>query len=320
MTRDMPDDSQVISLVMVSDNAGAMPLTVAAYSAIDNLKDLPVNLFILDGGISPSSKRKFCQSIPADRVKVHWLYPADPRLEVLCKKGDYRRFPVPTLYRLLVARILPQAIRKVIYLDSDIIVLHDLAKLWSIDTGNYHFLAVQEPDGPYVIDCFHKFNPQLKVDFEKYGVSREHKYCNAGVMLIDLEKWRHDEIMEKALCFLESNPARCLDQDALNVILAGRWGTLDPRWNQTRSFHRKQENNPYSAEVIDQVVRDPFIIHFTGPQKPWATAASKSSHPQEDLWLRYSMRTAWARSIRRNSWLHRPRALLRALLNHYSRS
>ena len=295
-------NGRVISLVMAADDCGAMPLTVAAYSAIKNTQSYPVNLFILDGGIRSKSKPKITQSLPWDRVTIHWIQPMSPRLQKVRSRGNDGGYPLPAYYRLLLPQILPDDVKKVIYLDIDVIVLHDLGELWDVDLGNYPFLAVQEPDGPYVIECFKRFNPHLKhLDFDKFGVTREHKYFNSGVMVINLERWRQDGVMEKALNFLDSYSPRFADQDVLNVILAGQWGTLDPRWNQTPAFYRKHENNPYSAQVVDQVVRDPFIVHFTGRAKPWGF---ESSHPRADLFSHYCHETAWAWTLRRNYWWH----------------
>jgi lipopolysaccharide biosynthesis glycosyltransferase len=307
-------DPRLISIVMASDNRCAMPLTVAAYSAMKNLKDHQANLFILDGGIAAAGRRKIRQSIDSNQFRIHWVRPASARLEVMHRKSENRRYPLPAYFRLLLPEILPQDIYKVIYLDTDTIVLKDLAKLWEIDTEDYHFLAVQEPDGPYVIDCFRAFNPELKdLDFSQFQVTPEHKYFNSGVMVINIQKWRQDGVAEKALNFLELYFPKYADQDALNVVSAGQWRILDPRWNTTQAFYEKQKNNPYSPEIIDQVVRNPFIIHYTGQAKPWGTGGVRSSHPRADLFFKYGVLTAWAWGIRRNYWLNRARGLVRPL-------
>ena len=254
-----------------------MPLTVAAYSAMKNLRDRQANLFILDGGIAAAGRRKIRQSIDSNQFRIHWVRPASARLEVMHRKSKNRRIPLPAYFRLLLPEILPQDIYKVISLDPDTIVLKDLAKLWEIDMEDYQFLAVQEPDGPYVIDCFRTFYPDLKdLDFSQFQVTPEHKYFNSGVMVINIQKWRQDGVTEKALNFIESYFPKYPDQDALNVVSAGQWGILDPRWNTTQAFYEKQKNNPYSPEIIDQVVRDPFIVHYTGQAKPWGTGGVRS--------------------------------------------
>lgn len=299
---------------MASDDRCAMPLTVAAYSAMKNLGDRQANLFILDGGITTASKRRICQSLDATKIRIHWIRPASARLEAVCGKNENKRYPVANFYRLLLPEIVPQEIKKVIYLDTDTIVLKDLAKLWEIDTGDYEFLAVQEPDGPYVIETFRTFNPHLKdLDFDRFRVTQEHKYCNAGIMLINIEKWRQNRVGKKAMTFLEAYFVTAADQDALNVVSAGQWGTLDPRWNATRAFCEPQKNNPYSPEIIDQVVRDPFIIHYTGLIKPWENGAIQSPDPRVGFFFQYGALTAWAWGVRRKYWSNRAHRWVRPL-------
>ena len=119
---DTTPDPRLISIVMASDNRCAMPLTVAAYSAMKNLKDHKANLFILDGGIAAAGRRKICQSIDSNQFRIHWVRPASARLEVIHRKSENRRFPLPAYFRLLLPEVLPQDIYKVIYLDTDTIV------------------------------------------------------------------------------------------------------------------------------------------------------------------------------------------------------
>src|SRR5689334_3585939 len=136
-------DASLLSIVMSSDDRLAMPLAVAAHSAVKNLKGRPANLFILDGGMSEVSKRRIAKTIPADQVHIHWIQPVSGRLnEIFEKRRRYARYPLAAYYRLLLPEILPREIKKVIYLDVDVIVLADLATLWRIDVEPYQFLAV----------------------------------------------------------------------------------------------------------------------------------------------------------------------------------
>jgi lipopolysaccharide biosynthesis glycosyltransferase len=304
----------LLSIVMSSDDRLAMPLTVAAHSAIKNLNGRPANLFILDGGISEVSKRHIAKTIPANQVHIHWIQPVSGRLnEIFAKHRRHERYPLPAYYRLLLPQILPPEIKKVIYLDVDVIVLADLTKLWGIDVQPYQFLAVQEPDGPYVIECFREFNPRLlaQLNLDEFGLRADHKYCNTGVMVINIEKWRQDGVMDKALDFTDKYFPAYADQDVLNVVLAGQWKAVDPRWNVTTAFRRPRPNNPYSPEIIDQVLQDPFIVHFTTTSKPWGNGPVPCAHPRASVFFEYGAGTDWATSIRwqRRLTLTRRRAL-----------
>jgi hypothetical protein len=65
------------------------------------------------------------------------------------------------------------------------------------------------------------------------GLSPSTPYCNTGVMVMNLKRWRTEEIARGALEYIRKFPqcVRYPDQDGLNAVLAGAWGLLDPKWN-----------------------------------------------------------------------------------------
>jgi lipopolysaccharide biosynthesis glycosyltransferase len=81
--------------------------------------------------------------------------------------------------------------------------------------------------------------------------------------LIDLKRWREQQIAQRAVRYLEEHPQTPFaDQDALNFACDGLWTKLDPRWN----FHdRHWEVNIAGIEPSQR----PGIVHFATPLKPW---------------------------------------------------
>jgi lipopolysaccharide biosynthesis glycosyltransferase len=86
---------------------------------------------------------------------------------------------------------------------------------------------------------------------------------------------------------------RWVDQYALNVVLSGRWGQLDLRWNQgARIFsYPSWSLSPFDRKTFEQLRDDPYIIHFTTADKPWLVSCL---HPSRKLFFEYLDRTAWA--------------------------
>jgi lipopolysaccharide biosynthesis glycosyltransferase len=105
------------------------------------------------------------------------------------------------------------------------------------------------------------------------------QYFNSGVIVIDLEAWRHRQIQAKAQRVAEENYDLLdqMDQDALNIVLAGDWLVLDSKWNTSKG---KADSNFSDG-----------IIHFLGKVKPWH--ADYDSNFQ-DRWLALLDRTAFA--------------------------
>ncbi len=82
------------------------------------------------------------------------------------------------------------------------------------------------------------------------------------------------------------------DQYALNVVLAGRWKEIDPRWNQNAHIHvyPSWQHSPLSRETFVQLRDDPWIVHFCSPAKPWHYFCE---HPSTRDFCKYLKQTAW---------------------------
>jgi lipopolysaccharide biosynthesis glycosyltransferase len=89
------------------------------------------------------------------------------------------------------------------------------------------------------------------------------KYFCSGIMIINLEYWRKNKIMEQALDFLARYPERIFapDQDALNHIIKGNYSELHPRWN----LMGQRVFSNYDATILQEAHSNPAIIH----QKGW---------------------------------------------------
>jgi lipopolysaccharide biosynthesis glycosyltransferase len=275
-----------IILVCAADDLYAMPLSVTIRSVLENLsKDRTLCLFILDQNTQPSQKDRILQSIDFENIQVEWIKVASPTLAKI-HISNPSSYPLSSYFRLLIPYLLPADIKKVIYLDTDVIVKGDLSNLWDIDIQNYYALAVQD----VAVGCFSKVS---HIDCQKLGVSPDQKYFNSGVMVINLEQWRIHNIPEKALSYLEHYPLRFPDQDALNIVLAQHWRELDPHWNQGHAIHllSSWKESPYEESAFLKALNEPYIVHFSSQPKPWMFGCT---HPEKDLFFHYLSLTDWA--------------------------
>lgn len=161
-------------------------------------------------------------------------------------------FTRATYYRLL-APLLMQGADKVLYLDADMVCIRSPAELWSLSTGEQKIaLVVGESE---------KLQPELAADV---GLKNA-RYFNAGMMLIDVGQWNAARISENAVRLLTcpGKSLKYLDQDALNVILEGRVGYINRKFNQIEMLTHDERG--YKTEVP----QDTCIIHFAGADKPW---------------------------------------------------
>ena len=294
---------QPIVLVCAADDNYAMPLAVTVYSALANLKNKQkkVVLFIIDGGIKPATKRRITESIDSiglEQLEISWVRPNESLIENLTL---VRHFTIAVYYRLLIPQIIPKHFDKVIYLDSDLVVQGDLEQLWNIDMGDNYVLAVQDYTQWYVSMAVGLRN------YQERGINPDYKYFNSGVLVINLEKWRSDNIPSKVVEYIEQNKdyVRDCDQDGLNVVLAEKWGELDRRWNQMPRIYTypSWQDSPYDEELYKEILHHSHIVHFTNYPKPWQRGCE---HPNTALFFQYLDRTAWSGwriTLWRHAWI-----------------
>lgn len=179
-----------------------------------------------------------------------------------------------TYYRILLPNILPQALKKVLYLDCDLIVNHNLAELW-----NY---GIESSAVGAVFD----YKAQFRKD--ELNIPINYDYFNAGVLLINLDYWRKHEFVQKLLQFIRENPDKLLywDQDALNALMYNKVTFLPVNWNvQSVMFELSEQDRK-----LVEAKKNPYIIHFTGATKPWHIS---SNNPYKFKYLNYLERTPY---------------------------
>lgn len=254
-----------IILVCAADDRFAMPLAAMLYSVLVNCsRPEEVQIFVIDGNIASDRKDRIARVVAGFQARLSWLKPDHAALDGLLIT---HRFSLATYYRLLIGDLLPPQISKLIYLDCDLIVEADLNDLWRVDVGEYPLLAVQDSSCPLVSSRLGLAN------YRELGLAADLKYFNAGVLVVNLRKWREQDVGSRAISYVRENEKyiRFVDQDALNGLLAGSWGELDPRWN----------GKPGSA--LDHR----FIVHFTG-NKPWRPECEHSANCRFDHYLKES--------------------------------
>lgn len=289
-------------VVLASDENFAMPLAATVRSAIENLSpDVRLRIFVLDGGLRESTKVRLIRSWPAGRFEISWI-----RVDGASLGGPATmQGSISCYFRMLIPRLLPSDIHRAIYLDSDLLICADVSRLWSVDLTDNLCLAVQDCGAPFIDstlaianyqDCApYIYHSQPIPNYRELGLDPKAPYFNSGVLLIDLDGWRREDITSDLIECLARNAqhVHLWDQYALNIVLANRWGNLDRRWNQGCHILRfpNWESSPYDKETFDQQRDDPYIVHFTTSQKPWRASCQ---HPLREKFINCIQRTDWA--------------------------
>lgn len=290
-------------LVTAADDNFVMPLAALVKSVLCNLApERRIVLYVIDGGIDATDKARLLESWGTTRCVVRWLRPEWSALTAMKITGHVN---ILTYARLLIPTLLPGCHAKAIYLDSDIIVLGDLAELWDIETGERHLLAVQDMTAPFMcsetaLPNFSACAPYLSAaqaltNFRELGIPPHAKYFNAGVLVFNLAKWRDTNAAEAIIEYLRAHPnaIRWWDQDGLNAILHNQWGELDLRWNQIPHIFRypSWRKSPFGEAEFNAITRAPRVVHFSARSKPWH---GDNTHPFRMEFFRYLDQTSWS--------------------------
>ena len=160
---------------------------------------------------------------------------------------DY--FTLTIYFRLFIATMFPQY-DKAIYIDSDVVVLGDLAELFDTDIGDNFIGACADKS---VVDV-----PELARYMEEaVGVSR-YEYINSGVLLMNLKALRENEFDKHFLNLLNTYHFDCIapDQDYINAICNGKIHYLDEVWDAMPNDNAQPLSNAK-------------LIHYNLFSKPW---------------------------------------------------
>lgn len=275
-----------VVITCATDAHYVTPLAVMLRSVLTNLSgDRTAAIYILDGGVDQESRDKLSQGLPSGQATVEWI-PANP--EAYSGAPLWGRMPVSTYYKLAVADTVPADVHKAIWLDCDLVVRGDIARLWDVDLGGNYIRAAQDSIVPLVS------SPCGIAAHETLGIPANAKYFNAGVMLVDLDRWRADKISQRVLDYLRrfGDSVFFWDQEGLNAVLAGKWGEIDPRWNCNASVPPPRRVNRNAAAITQTEANEsPWIIHWAGNLKPWRYPGRD---PEKLLYFEYLDKTAWA--------------------------
>ncbi len=238
-----------LHLALGFDQNYFVPFNALAASVFANNPDHTIVFHVIAAGLSEWQKHLLEKYIDANAGSIHFYEVADDFAAGFTAHGWYGR---ATYFRLLFASLLPVEINKFLYIDTDIIVVGNLADLFATAMQGYPLAAVADP---------------VSQPREELGMKTGDVYFNAGVLLIDREEWVKQQISEKTLNFLGLHHKICVyvDQDALNAVLVGNWFPVSSRFNIMPDYIPKTlKKRNYALFLQDKV-----IIHYTQFYKPW---------------------------------------------------
>ena len=151
--------------------------------------------------------------------------------------------------RLLIADLLPASLKHILYLDCDVVCTGALRPLWQLAQTIPLLGMVPDRAGE-------RWKAQL-------GLPSDALYFNSGVLMINLDAWRKENLADRITDWLSANPQKIslADQDAINACLQGQITPLPDHWNLQIGI----DSGPIPAVRLSEAA----LLHYTGTHKPW---------------------------------------------------
>jgi len=189
-------------------------------------------------------------------------------------KAEIRLLNPANYIRFLLADLLESDVTKVLYLDTDVIVLDDISKMYDnhlIDPTSRVLAAAKR--GKHV-SLYANFSERAVLES---GILPNTTAFNAGVILIRLDNWRAQDITRKVRYWMQLNEQHQIyelgSQPPLLLSIGDDYERIDASWNVDGAGFKKLDS---------QLVSEAKILHWTG--------ATKGDMPEafhREVWLEY---------------------------------
>jgi lipopolysaccharide biosynthesis glycosyltransferase len=258
------DMENKLNLFFTIDQNYLQHFTVALTSLLENNRDLNLGIYVI---------HDIADSSVFDRVSNFFRETYQVELSFIAIESSlFDRYKITshvskaTYFRLLLSDILPADIDSGLFLDADIIVTNSLGELADAEFNDSYLLAYYDNEVEKNV-----------LRLNNMGVPAD-KYFNAGVMLINLKKWREAEVSSVLTKMAEKHMDDLLywDQDVLNLFFYNKWGVFDGKYN--------------SINLKNRLEVTPTIIHYATAGKPWHYL---SDHPYRKLYFKYKKLTPY---------------------------
>lgn len=288
--------TNVIPIVFAANNEYT-PYTGVAISSVilNSSRDFNYHIYVLNRNISDENVKRL-ESLGNDYISVKCVNVSEQIRDI----SDFHSLHLTQecIYRLLIPDLFGQY-EKVVYLDSDLIVVGDIAEFYQNNIDGYLLGAVHDI---------------YTIPFEQYyrnnlGLSALNAF-NDGVLLMNVPLLRQKNIKKQCLYLLEEDAKKehpkytFLDQDVLNLTCRGNVLFLNNEWNFQSIHLRPELMKDFFTEYKESYLKAEKgckIIHYSSPEKPWRDSLQRVSKSEEfwkiakqtifytELWQQYKI-------------------------------
>lgn len=270
-----------MNIVYTSDENYYTQMYISIYSVCRNASDNCYLIFhIICSDFDEEKKQKLLNL--SNEFDCEMQFYESPKLPV--NVGIIDEESKVKYYRIAIASILSSEINKVLYIDCDTIIMSSIKEFYNISIDNKILCGVRDI---------------IKLDERKsIGLGEDDIYINSGVLLINLDEWKKQNVEEKCFNYMMNSTYKFpyFDQDVINNVCNGEMIVVPPKYNVITpifEYSKKQLeilsdlDDYYSQFELDEAINTPVIIHYAGIafDRPWFKECDhKKKNEYLNLW------------------------------------
>ncbi len=251
------DDMNVMLMITDDFTHISMPFI---YSLIKNNKWAKnIHLYILTNALSKANRAALSEFITANGAVATFI---DVDVSIFNGLKVSEQYPLLLYCKLLPHKFLPENLNRAIYFDVDMVVDGSLEELYNLNLeGKY--LA-----GAYDIGPFRR-----KVEDNTPKTGLDYTYINSGTLLINLEKFRNDNInIEFYKEILKTKTQALYEEWFMNNCLEGKilnFFPFDYNYNPGQRHRYNEYESKYNVKQRKAIIHYMPFMNDSPILKPW---------------------------------------------------
>lgn len=262
---------------------------VSIVSLLENNKNIEeINIYLMEDNIAKDNIEKIRELVFSYGRNIIFIDATDIDKELSSLGIDKYNGSYATYYKLFSLRYIPNDVQRIIYIDSDTIIIHSLEKLLEIEMREKSFAMA-----PGIM--FGKYKVHL-------GLSKEQTYYNAGVIVFNVERYKQEKLIDRIVSHLldKGGGYAVGDESILNVLFAHEIVKISLSYNvpsficdsKAKDILYAYDKYGITLAEIEEGIKHPIIYHLSGGVvgRPWE---EKNINPQKRIYYRYLKKTSF---------------------------
>jgi lipopolysaccharide biosynthesis glycosyltransferase len=276
-----------MNICLITDNSGAKPVPTCVKSIMINNPN--AHIYII------CENKEYIHNLLKNSIKkienITLIEPSAEIIEevILFTKSQDNFSPdrkylnsIWNFIRFYIEKILPEYVKKCIYIDTDTIVNRDISEVYNSVPDNYEIAACYKKNLPIK-------NWYYDIELHRMFLTKHKSLClfNAGVYILNLELIKKTFNVKELLELKQKYSKQMMGGTQVLCNLAYKsYYSIDEKMNSTGFGWMCR------FDINSDIYKNAYIYHYTGGLKPWLKNGlnkNQMNYLKHDLWLKYNM-------------------------------